>query len=324
MTETMAETGIARDTSGPGPLAGVRVIELGMLLAGPFTGRLLGDLGAEIIKVEPPGQPDPLREWGKARYRDRSLWWPVQGRNKKCVTLNLREEAGPAALARAREAQRRARGELPSRNARAVERRPRAAVGGESEARRVPRVGLRPDGPVRASCGLRLGGRGDGRHSPHQRLRRRASAAHPHLARRLARRHVRRHRRALGAVQARLARLRPRPGGRRVAARVLLRAAREHRAGVRPAQDRARSRGHRSEGRGAVEHLQVLRRQVDRDRSERRQRLPPALRGDGTAGARGRPALQDPPRPRRAPGGDRGTSWPSGRGGTPPPTSTGC
>jgi formyl-CoA transferase len=83
-----------RATNGPGPLAGVRVIELGMLLAGPFTGRLLGDMGAEVIKVEPPGQPDPLREWGKARYQGRSLWWPVQSRNKKCVTLNLRTDQG--------------------------------------------------------------------------------------------------------------------------------------------------------------------------------------------------------------------------------------
>jgi len=88
----------ARETSGPGPLAGVRVIELGMLLAGPFTGRLLGDMGAEVIKVEPPGQPDPLREWGKARYQGRSLWWPVQSRNKKCVTLNLRTERGQQLL----------------------------------------------------------------------------------------------------------------------------------------------------------------------------------------------------------------------------------
>jgi formyl-CoA transferase len=88
----------ARDTDGPGPLAGVRVIELGMLLAGPFTGRLLGDMGAEIIKVEPPGQPDPLRDWGHARYEGRSLWWPVQSRNKKCVTLNLREERGQELL----------------------------------------------------------------------------------------------------------------------------------------------------------------------------------------------------------------------------------
>ena len=85
-------------TEGPGPLAGVRVIELGSLLAGPFAGRLLGDMGAEIIKIEPPGQPDQLREWGKARYEGRSLWWPVQSRNKKCCTLDLRAERGQELL----------------------------------------------------------------------------------------------------------------------------------------------------------------------------------------------------------------------------------
>ena len=89
---------VQRDVSGPGPLAGIRVVEIGMLLAGPFTGRLLGDMGAEIIKVEPPGQPDPLRDWGHARYGGRSLWWPVQSRNKKCVTLNLREAKGQMIL----------------------------------------------------------------------------------------------------------------------------------------------------------------------------------------------------------------------------------
>ena len=88
----------ARRTGGPGPLAGVRVVELGMLLAGPFAGRLLGDMGAEVIKIEPPGQPDPLRDWGKARYEGRSLWWPVQSRNKKCCTLNLRVERGQELL----------------------------------------------------------------------------------------------------------------------------------------------------------------------------------------------------------------------------------
>lgn len=87
-----------RETGGAGPLAGLRVIELGQLLAGPFTGRMLGDMGAEIIKIEPPGQPDPLRDWGKLRYKNRSLWWPVQSRNKKCVTLNLREKEGQAVL----------------------------------------------------------------------------------------------------------------------------------------------------------------------------------------------------------------------------------
>jgi formyl-CoA transferase len=85
-------------TTGGGPLEGVRVIELGQLLAGPFTGRLLGDLGAEVIKVEAPGQPDPIRDWGKARYKGRSLWWPVQSRNKKCITLNLRHERGQELL----------------------------------------------------------------------------------------------------------------------------------------------------------------------------------------------------------------------------------
>jgi formyl-CoA transferase len=83
---------------GPGPLAGVRIIELGQLLAGPFTGRLLGDLGADIIKVESPGQPDPMRDWGHARFADRSLWWPVLSRNKKCITLNLRTERGQELL----------------------------------------------------------------------------------------------------------------------------------------------------------------------------------------------------------------------------------
>ena len=81
-----------------GPLEGVRMIELGTLLAGPFAGRLLGDMGAEVIKVEPPGKPDPLRDWGQARYEGRSLWWPVQSRNKKCITLNLREPRGQELL----------------------------------------------------------------------------------------------------------------------------------------------------------------------------------------------------------------------------------
>jgi formyl-CoA transferase len=85
-------------TRGPGPLAGLRLIELGTLLAGPFAGRLLGDMGAEVIKVEPPGKPDPLRDWGQARYEGRTLWWPVQARNKKCITLNLRDQKGQELL----------------------------------------------------------------------------------------------------------------------------------------------------------------------------------------------------------------------------------
>lgn len=88
------QEGATAPLSPHGPLAGVRVIELGQLLAGPFAGRLFAEMGAEVIKVEAPGHPDPLRQWGQARYKGRSLWWPVQSRNKKCITLNLREKRG--------------------------------------------------------------------------------------------------------------------------------------------------------------------------------------------------------------------------------------
>ena len=83
-----------------GPLAGVRVLELGAMIAGPFAGRLLADSGAEVIKVEEPGSGDPLREWGQLRHEGRPLWWPVQSRNKKLVTLDLRRERGRDLLLR--------------------------------------------------------------------------------------------------------------------------------------------------------------------------------------------------------------------------------
>jgi succinyl-CoA--D-citramalate CoA-transferase len=76
------------------PLQGVRVVEMGSLLAGPFCGQLLGDFGAEVIKVEPPGKGDPMREWGRHRKEGHTLWWPIIARNKKSVTLNLREGEG--------------------------------------------------------------------------------------------------------------------------------------------------------------------------------------------------------------------------------------
>jgi formyl-CoA transferase len=84
------------DTAGtPGlPLADLRVTELGQLLAGPFCGQLLGDFGAEVIKVEEPGQGDPMRQWGREKPHGMSLWWPVVARNKKSVTVNLRDPRG--------------------------------------------------------------------------------------------------------------------------------------------------------------------------------------------------------------------------------------
>ncbi|MGN7198622.1 CaiB/BaiF CoA transferase family protein [Arthrobacter sp. SAFR-044] len=81
-------------TQTAGPLSGVRVLELGSLIAGPFAGRQMADFGAEVIKVESPNRPDPMREWGRARVNDHTLWWSVQSRGKKCVTLDLKAPRG--------------------------------------------------------------------------------------------------------------------------------------------------------------------------------------------------------------------------------------
>jgi formyl-CoA transferase len=81
-----------------GPLSDLRVIEMGTLLAGPFCGQLLGDMGAEVIKVEPPGKGDPMRVWGRQKQGDPSLWWPVVARNKKAITLDLRQADGQQVL----------------------------------------------------------------------------------------------------------------------------------------------------------------------------------------------------------------------------------
>lgn len=75
-------------------LKGLRVIEMGQLLAGPFCAQLLGDFGAEVIKIEPPNSTDPMRDWGQAKVDGHSLWWPIIARNKKCITLNARHASG--------------------------------------------------------------------------------------------------------------------------------------------------------------------------------------------------------------------------------------
>jgi succinyl-CoA---D-citramalate CoA-transferase len=76
-----------------GPLHGVRVLELGSFIAGPFAGQLLADYGAEVIKIEPPRTGDPMRRWGITKDGE-SLWWPAIARNKKSVTVDLRGESG--------------------------------------------------------------------------------------------------------------------------------------------------------------------------------------------------------------------------------------
>ena len=80
-------------TQPAGPLTGLRVLELGQLIAGPFATKTLGDLGAEIIKVEPPGQGDPLRQW-RLLHEGTSVWWEVQSRNKQSVAIDLRRPEG--------------------------------------------------------------------------------------------------------------------------------------------------------------------------------------------------------------------------------------
>ncbi|MEP3778418.1 MAG: CoA transferase [Paracoccaceae bacterium] len=79
---------------GDSALSDLRVLEMGQLLAGPFCGQLLADFGAEVIKIEAPGVGDPMRQWGREKPYGKSLWWPVVARNKKSLTLNLREKDG--------------------------------------------------------------------------------------------------------------------------------------------------------------------------------------------------------------------------------------
>ncbi|GLZ55121.1 CaiB/BaiF CoA-transferase family protein [Actinomycetospora sp. NBRC 106378] len=77
-----------------GPLAGLRVLEMGTIIAGPFAARILGDYGADVVKIEPPGRPDPLRDWGQGEYKGEHFMWTVIGRNKRCITLDPRSGRG--------------------------------------------------------------------------------------------------------------------------------------------------------------------------------------------------------------------------------------
>lgn len=79
-----------------GPLSDLKVVELGTLIAGPFCGQILGDFGADLVKLEDPGKGDPMRQWGRSLPQGHSPWWPVIGRNKKSVTLDLRSAEGQA------------------------------------------------------------------------------------------------------------------------------------------------------------------------------------------------------------------------------------
>lgn len=86
-------------SSRQGPLAGLKVLELGTLIAGPFASRLLAEFGAEVVKIEDPKGGDPIRQWRKL-HAGTSLWWSVQARNKKSVTVNLKDPRGQAIVKR--------------------------------------------------------------------------------------------------------------------------------------------------------------------------------------------------------------------------------
>ena len=246
-------------------------IELGQLLAGPFTGRLLGDLGAEIIKVEPPGQPDPHPRLGQgALRRPLALVAGAVAQQEVHHARTCGTSAGRSSCSSSSStptSSSRTSGRARSRSGTSAP----SGCGGEPRARPRARLRLRPDGPVRRS----------GPASPPSPRRWAASAtstASPASRRRGCTSRSATRSRACSRRRGSL----PRSTGatRSAAARArwstsrcsrLLRAAREHGSGVRPARDRARPGRHGPEGRRAVEHLQVARRQVDGDRGERGQ-----------------------------------------------------
>lgn len=80
------------------PLADVKVLELGQLIAGPYCGQVLADFGADVIKIEPPGKGDAMRQWGQADENGEPIWWNVIARNKKSMTLDLRQPRGQEIL----------------------------------------------------------------------------------------------------------------------------------------------------------------------------------------------------------------------------------
>lgn len=103
-SSTQGVTPYSRPMSEPpepatGPLAGVRVLEMGSFIAGPFAGQLLGDYGADVVKLEPPGSGDPMRVWGTTLDGE-SLWWPAIARNKRSVAIDMRDERGRDTVSR--------------------------------------------------------------------------------------------------------------------------------------------------------------------------------------------------------------------------------
>ena len=168
-------------TASSGPLDGVRVLELGNFIAGPFAGQLLGDYGADVIKVESPGDGDPMRRWGVTRDGD-SLWWPSIGRNKRSIVLDLRQEPARQVAARLAE-----QCDVVLENFRPGQL-DKWGLSYEELAARNPKVvlvhvsGFGQTGPARRAGRLRQRRRGDGRHPLHDGQSRPPAVPGGHLA----------------------------------------------------------------------------------------------------------------------------------------------
>ena len=204
-------------TLGAGALQGVRVLELGQLLAGPYCAQLLADHGADVVKLEDPQHGDVMRQWGQ-KFEGRSLWWPIVARNKRCVTADLRTPEGRS-IARSLAAD----VDIVIENFRPGTME-RWGLDHETLAAEHPELimvrisGYGQTGPLRPPRGVRLGRRGDGRAAAPGGRARPAPRPLRHLPGRLADGDVRRPRRALGARAP--APDRAGPGGGRVDLRV--------------------------------------------------------------------------------------------------------
>ena len=159
-----------------GPLDGVRVLELGSLIAGPFCGRILADFGAEVLKIEPPGTGDPLRTWSLVTEHG-SLWALTQSRNKQSITVDLRQPEGREIVRRlALESQVVIENFRPGPDG-GVGARLRGPGEGEPGPGDGPDLRVRADRAVQPPAGLRERRRVDGRDSVHHRLAGSAAAA---------------------------------------------------------------------------------------------------------------------------------------------------
>ncbi len=237
----------------PSALQGVRVVEMGQLIAGPFCGKTLGEFGADVVKIEAPGGGDPLRNW-RLIQDGTSVWWQVQSRNKRSLALDLRQPEGQD-IAR----QLIAEADVLIENFRpgtlegwgmSPEALHRAQPGPGDAAH----LGLRPDRSLPRPAGLWRHRRGHGRPAPPHRRAGPRAGARGRVDRRHAGRAARHHRRAHGALPPQGQR-RPGPGDRRGAARGGVQRDGEPDPRVQRLWRGARGRGQRAAGHRAVQRL---------------------------------------------------------------------